>query len=132
MEPNFRCGTRKAIDELADELNLPNEKWMQDWPIEVVDPSDIEKYIEHYKTLTDDDKKFVLMEGILDVTEDQPTEELFEKNWMSVKQLLEKNFTIHEYTIYYWACFDAENIEDCWTITPLMRKLWFENAKLKT
>lgn len=132
MKPTFRCGKRKAIDELAEELNLPNEKWMQDWPIEVMEPSDIEKYIEHYKTLTDDDKKFVLMEGILDATEDQPTEELFVKNWMSVKQLLEKNFTIHEYTIHYWACFDAENIEDCWKITPLMRQLWFENVKLKT
>jgi hypothetical protein len=40
MEPTFRCGTRKAIDELAEELNLPNEKWMQDWPIEVMVPSD--------------------------------------------------------------------------------------------
>ena len=46
MEPTFRCGTRKAIDELAEELNLPNEKWMQDWPYEVVNASDIEKYID--------------------------------------------------------------------------------------
>jgi len=131
VKPNFRCGTRKAIDELAEELNLPNEKWMQDWPIEVMVPSDIEKYIEHYEKLTDEDKKFVLMEGILDVTEYQPTEELFVKNWNRVRQFLEKDFTIHEYTIYYWACFDIESIEDCWKITPLMRQLWSDNAKLE-
>ena len=131
MEPTFRCGTRKAIDELAEELNLPNEKWMQDWPIEVMVPSDIEKYIQHYEKLTDEDKKFVLMEGILDVTEYQPTEDLFVKNWNRVRKFLEKNFTIHEYTIYYWACFDIENIEDCWKITPLMRQLWSDHAKLE-
>ena len=127
MEPTFRCGTNKAIDELAEELNLPNEKWMQDWPIEVMIPTDIDRYIEHYEKLKDEDKKFVLMEGILDVTE----YELFVKNWNKVRQFLEKDFTLHEYTIYYWACFESENIEDCWKITPLMRQLWSDNAKLE-
>jgi hypothetical protein len=131
MEPTFRCGTRKAIGELAEELNLPNEKWMQDWPIEVMVLSDIERYIEHYEKLTDEDKKFVLMEGILDVIEYQPTEELFLKNWIRVRQFLEKDFTIHEYTVYYWACFDIENMEDWWKITPLMRQLWLDNPILK-
>jgi hypothetical protein len=72
MNPKARYGTRKAIDELAKELNLPNEEWMQDWPIEVIKPSDIETYIEHYEKLTDEDKKFVLMEGILEANENQP------------------------------------------------------------
>lgn len=131
MEPTFRCGTRKAINELAEELNLPNEKWMQDWPYEVVIASDIEKYIDHYETLVDDDKKFVLMEGIIQATEDQTTEELFLKYWERVKLILERDFNIHEFTIYYWACFDIENIEDCWKITPLMRQLWSDNDKFK-
>lgn len=129
MEPTFRGGTRKAIDELAEELDLPNEKWMQDWPVEVMVPSDFDKYIDHYEKLKDEDKKFVLMEGILDLTEYQTTEELFMKNWNRVKPFLEKDFTIHEYTIYHWACFDIENIEDCWKITPLMRQIWSDNAK---
>ncbi len=95
MEPTFRCGTRKAIDELAEELNLPNEEWMQDWPIEVLIPADIEKYIEHYKKLADDDKKFVLMEGILDATEIQSSEELHIKYWNRVRKILEQDFAIH-------------------------------------
>ncbi|MCW2263988.1 MULTISPECIES: hypothetical protein [Sphingobacterium] len=77
MEPIFRCANRKAIDELAQELNLSNEEWMQEWPIEVTNPSDIDRYIDHYTTLTDDDKKFVLMEEIIDAAENQPTETLF-------------------------------------------------------
>lgn len=126
MEPAFRCGTKKAIDELARELNLPNDKWMQDWPYEVVISSDIEKYINHYNTLTDDDKKFVLMEGIIQSIEDQSTDALFNRYWNIVRPLLKADFKIHEYTIYYWSCFDNENIDDCWNITPLMRQLWIE------
>ena len=95
MEPIFRCGTRKAIDELAEELKLPNEIWMQDWPYEVVIPEDVEKYIEHYEKLTDEDKKFVLMEGIIQATEDQETEVKFLKYWNRIKSLLENDFYIH-------------------------------------
>lgn len=124
MEPTFRCGTKKAIDELAEELNLPNEKWMQDWPIEVIITSDIEKYIHHYYTLTDDDKKFVLMQGILDATEYQPTQELFNKYWTTVRQILEKNFAIHEYTIHQYCCLDSEIDESCYKLTPEMRQIF--------
>lgn len=126
MEPVFRCATRKAIDELAQELNLPHEDWMQDWPYEVVVHSDIVKYIEHYKTLIDEDKKFVLMEAIIQAIEDQATEELFIKYWNETKPILEEDFTIHEYTIHYWSCFDIEELEDCWLITPFMRKIWLD------
>ncbi len=131
MEPTFRCGTRKAIEELAEELNLPYEKWMQDWPYEVVIASDIDKYIGHYETLLDDDKKFVLMEGIIQATEDQKTEELFLKYWEKINIILKKDFSIHEFTIHYWSCFDIENIKDCWKLTPLMRQLWSDYAKYK-
>jgi hypothetical protein len=124
MKPTFRCGTRKAIDELATELNLLNENWMQDWPIEVIVTSDNNVYIDHYEKLTDDDKKFVLMEGILEATEYQPTEELFLKFWNRVKKILDEDFTIHEYTIYTYACFDSETIEDCYKLTQGMREIW--------
>jgi len=127
MEPIFRCATRKAIEELAQELNLPSEEGMQDWPIEVTNPSDIDRYLDHYKTLTDDDKKFVLMEGIIDATEYQPTETLFIKNCDKLKSLLEKDFQIHAYTIYHMACFDIADIEEWWKITPIMRKIWQNN-----
>lgn len=123
MEPVFRWGTQKAIDELAKELNLPYEEWMQDWPYEVATDSDIEKYIAHYKTLTDEDKKFVLMKAIIQAIEEQATEELFIKYWNETKPVLEEDFAVHEYTIHYWSCFDIENLDDCWIITPFMRQL---------
>jgi hypothetical protein len=131
MEPTFRCGTRKAIDELAEELNLPNKMTMQDWSYEVANPNDIDKYIFHYVSTKDDDKKFVLMEIIIQATEEQNTEELFQNYCEAIKPILEADFRLHEFTIYYWSCFDNENLEDCWKITPLIRRIWEDKKQLK-
>lgn len=118
-KPNFRCSTAKAIGELALELDLPENT--QDWEYIVGKPNDIEKYIHHYGTLSDDDKKFTLMEVIIQATTDQRNIDDFNKYWTIIKPLLEDNFSIHEYSIFYWCCF---GYEECWTITPNMRKLW--------
>ncbi len=123
-EPQFRCPTRKAIDELADELQLENHPGMQDWEWEVANPKDIEKYIAHYKSLTDSDKKFTLMEIIIMSIEDQELESSFTKYWNIVKVLLEKNFSIHQYSIFYWSTFENDDLNECWKVTPLMRNLW--------
>lgn len=130
MIPIYRCGTRKAIDELAAELNLRFENWMQDWPIEVVSPADIDVYIDHYHKLTDDDKKFVLMQGILDTTEYQPTEELFLKYCSQVNQILEADFHLHAYTIFYYTCPEEEIIENCFRLTSMMREIYKRHANL--
>ncbi len=126
MEPTPRYGTKKAIYELVEELNLRFEEWMQDWPYEVASPTDIKKYVDHYGKQTDEDKKFLLMQAIIQATEEQTSDELFVKYWNRVKPILEEDFPIHEYTIYYWSCFDNENLDDCWRITTQMRKLWLE------
>ncbi len=131
MKPTFRCGTRKVIDELAKELILPNDLTMQDWAYEITNPNDIDKYISHYGLTTDDDKKFVLMEIIIQATEEQNTEELFQKYCRTIKPILETDFKLHEFTIHYWACFDNESINDSWKISSLMRKIWNDNRKLK-
>lgn len=131
MEPTFRYGTRKAIDELSEELNIPLDSTMQDWSYTEGNPNDLKKYISHYTLTNDEDKKFVLMEFIIQATEDQETEELFLKYCDIIKQLLKTDFKLHEYTIHYWACFDSENIGNCWRITPLMRQIWTDVRKLK-
>ena len=130
MEATFRCGTRKAINELSKELNIPHDSSMQDWSYTEGNPDDIEKYISHYDLTKDDDKKFVLMEFIIQATEDQNTEDLFLKYCESIKPILETDFKLHEFTIYYWASFDNENLDDCWKIVTLMRQLLADNHKL--
>jgi len=125
-EPKYRVATRHAIDQLAKELDLPNEPWMQDWPFEVTNPNDIEKYIAHYKITLDDDKKFVLMEAIIQATNDQEKTSDFQKYWMIIKPILIENFSTHEYSIYDWSCFEETEIQYCWTITPHLRQLWID------
>ncbi len=117
MEPTFRCGTRKSIDELSKELNIPYDTSMQDWSYTEGKPEDIEKYIALYNSTTNDDNKFVLMELIIQATEDQTEKTSFHKYWDIVKNILQKDFTIHEYTVYYWSCFDTQNIDDCWSVS---------------
>jgi hypothetical protein len=127
IEPKFRCGTNKANYELADELNLPIDSSTQDWSYTAGNPNDIEKYISHYNLTPDEDKKFVLMEIIIQATEDQPEKANFQKYWDKIKTLLETDFSTHEYTIFYWSCFDEQNIENCWRISENMRELWKSN-----
>ena len=131
MEPTFRCGTRKAIDELSEELNIPHDSSMQDWSYTEGNPDHIEKYISHYSLTKDDDKRFILMEFIIQATEDQNTEELFLKYCERIKPILETDFKLHEYTIHYWACFNNGNLDDCWKIATIMRQLWAYNHKFR-
>ncbi|MCU0415126.1 MAG: hypothetical protein MUE91_12130 [Ignavibacteriaceae bacterium] len=124
MKPTFRCATRKAIDELAVELNLPNDPTMQDWSYEVSNPNDIDKYISHYNLTTNDDNKFVLMEMILQAIVYQSEEQQLLICWEKVKPILTDDFKIHEYTVHYWKDLAHNNFENCKTLSPLLRQLW--------
>lgn len=128
-EPKFRCGTKKAIDKLVKELNMPHDEWMQDWPYEIADPNETDKYINYYQTINDEDEKFTLMLAIIQATEEQYNQELLLKYWNIIQPILNEDFHIHEYTIYNWCCFDNEDIEDCWNCTPLMRSLFISKQK---
>lgn len=124
MEPTFRFAQTNAIKELADELHLPYNTSMQDWSYEVSNPNDIDSYISHYQETTDDDKKFVLMEMILQAIVDQDTEEQLLFYWGKVSPILTDDFRIHEYTVYYWKKLTEIHFENCKTLSPLLRTIW--------
>jgi hypothetical protein len=126
-EPKFRCGTKEAIEQLAIELDLPYESWMQDWPYEVVNSEHFDKYLSHYLKTVDEDKKFVLMEMLIQAVNDQIDDKDFTRTWIKLEPLLTKDFKIHEYTVYYWACLDNVDISDTCTITSKMRDVWTTN-----
>ncbi len=129
MKPKFRSETRNAIDEIAKELGLPNKPDMQDWAYEVANPMDIEKYIAYYENIGDEDIKFVLMEMIIQAIEEQTIHEKFQKYCDLVKPCLERDFEIHEYTVFYWGVLDSLSSTDLWKVTPFMRRIWFTNKK---
>jgi len=106
MKPAFRFSTKAALDELAIQLKLkdkiPNWDSIAGSSYTPGNPEDIQQYIDYYPQLLDDDKKFTLMEMILDVVADQPNETEFFYYWTKVEPILIKNYTLHEYTVHYW------------------------------
>ncbi|WP_314244386.1 hypothetical protein [Empedobacter tilapiae] len=128
-EPNLRFVTNKAIEELTKGLNLIYDlDDYQDWEYIVGKPADVEKYINYYNSEINDDCKFALMEIIIQAIEDQEKKSDFLKYLEITQKILSINFKIHEYSIFYWCCFDNENLEDCWKVTPYLRTLWEKNS----
>lgn len=123
-QPTYRFRTIKAMQEVAADFGLPFTTAMQDWPIKVSDPDHIELYLRHYQSQKDDNKKFVLMEMILQAVEDQAEHSLAQKYWNEVKPLLSKDFDLHQFTIYRWACISKPHLEGCFKISPPMADLW--------
>lgn len=124
-EPKFRCGNRKAIKELVSKYDYPYTDSMQDWPYEIAESKKIENYFQHYEEQVDDDKKFSLMEMLIQALTDIEDQNEFDKNWSCLRLKIIEDFDIHEYTIFYWSCFE-EKLSDCWKVTSYMRKLWKE------
>lgn len=87
----------------------------------VSEPERIADYIKAYETEPfDEDTKFSLMEMIIQAVNDH---DYMEDWWTKVKPILEWDFDLHEYTIYYWCSFDSE-LEDSFAISQNMRELW--------
>ena len=130
LEPVPRYGTRASIDNLITALDLTDNYGMQDWSYEIAEPEDIDKYLDHYRLINNEDDKFVLMEMIIQATEYQRTNQDFVQYCSTIKDLLTEDFTIHQYTIYYWASMDQVDLSNAWKIAPLMRELWhsYENT----
>lgn len=123
-EPKPRYPTKSAITSLAKKLGLEKpEPNSQDWEYEIANPQEIDTYIRLYESPeTNDDEKFVIMETII-----QSFEELdnlnTDKRWKYVLEILKTNMKLHEYTIWYWAKPDSNEIASHWRVTPSIRGL---------
>jgi len=130
MKQRWDFNTSKAIDELEEELNL--KETVPHWDAVAklsYTPSnykDIKLYLNYYITLNNQDKMFVLMEMIICAIVDQPTKNEFLKHWDNVKELLIKDFNIHEFTINYWKDMTEANFENCKLLSPKLKNLSLE------
>lgn len=124
--PTFRAITKEAIQTLASEFSYPPNS--PGWQYDVAQIKDIEKYFFTYHNTHDDDIRFLLMEMILQTSEETRSPDWISTYWPSVKLLLQSNFPLHAYTIFYWCVFQNENVEDCFYITASMRTLWQEQS----
>lgn len=129
IEPECRHPTKSAIEKLAATFSLPNTPDMQDWELEVADPGRIEEFINEYKNgVLTDDEKFTLLEMLLQSFEESELNLSTNKYWKELLELIRNNYKLHEYTIWYWSSFEAENEEEQWRITPFMRELYASNV----
>lgn len=124
-EPEFRCGGN--WQDLADLFGYEIGKHDQDWTYTIVEAERIDEYIQAYDTkITNDDTKFSLMEMIIQSLTEQDDEKLINEKWKQVEPILNKDFDLHKYTVYYWCCWDNGDIDDCWRVTPLIREFWIK------
>lgn len=125
-EPKRRYVTGTAISFLAKKFNYRSEDWMQDWEYIVADYKDVDRYFETYIAEANDDIRFALMEMIIETSNEGWNSGWMNDIWPKVKQILTDNFSLHEYTVYYWCCFSGNDAEEMFTISPYMRILWKE------
>ena len=122
-EPEFRCGGN--WQELADLFGYEIEQHDQDWTYTIVEPNKIGDYIQAYETkITNEDTKFSLMEMIIQSLTEQENKTLMNEKWKQIEPILNRDFELHKYTIYYWCCWENDDLNDCWEVTPLIRKFW--------
>jgi hypothetical protein len=129
FSPKFRTPIKSAIEKVAKDLDILYEEHMQDWAYTQSNAADIAKYIDYYNRIDGEDEKFVVMELVLQALEEQEDTGLFNKCSAIIKTLLLNNFKLHEYTIFYWACIEDEDLMDGFMISPLMKEIW--SAKYK-
>ena len=124
VKKNVRV-TREAIEKLSRELKLlePDE-FSQDWQYEVADLNRLEEFVMFYfDEKLNNNEKFTLMNLILESANDcVQSESLNCKTWEQIAKILTYDIDINEQILEYWACGD-DKIEDCFYITPLIRKI---------
>ena len=127
-----RYSTSTSEKKLSERLGINWYHNIQDWDLITSDYGRISDFLKIYQTeLKDDDDKFTLMQLIISSFDDgisnANSKEL--KNWKVCKTILLKECYLHYSTIKYWSLLDTE-IEDTFSITPLMREIW-KDTELK-
>lgn len=125
-EPPERFGTRDAVTRLNSILGFQHDPVEQDWEIERSDGTRLNDFLDVYRSnkLTEDEE-FMLMGLIVASAHDAlDFHSLTDKEWQAIHDLLVAKSQLHASTIYYWCCADATCVDECFTLTPLMRRVW--------
>ena len=97
---------------------------MQDWEIEVADPSRCSEFISGYESHSlNEDERFTLMWTILESFELLETNLDGSLDWQRVLFHLEADMEVHISTVWYWSALEAESPDPAWRIAPYMREI---------
>jgi hypothetical protein len=127
FERYIGSATRARIAALA---SVAGDEWMQDWPLEVSDPSRLHEFIDLLNSAEGDDDRFALMELVLySLDEADPAKQ--REAWPVIERMLEREPGLYAREIIYWSLGDEADdgiwkLDDLgenegYSITPLMR-----------
>lgn len=123
--------TGDAAEWAAAQLDLPYNDAMQDWPWEVAETKDLERYFQLYNRLESPaaaSVRIVLLELILEAASNgtlSTTE--FQAVWPRIKALLDQDANSLASTAMYWCCWQIEeqDVEDyAFRVAPYLREWW--------
>lgn len=125
-EPPARHPTVAAMKRLDAIFGFSPDAYSQDWDVELADGTRLAEFVSTYANLTlDDDERFTLMTLIVASAHDAlHFHDMGEAEWRPIHDLLVADFSLHASTIYYWCCVGATCVDECFTISPLMRAVW--------
>ena len=118
--------TRGAVENLARHLNLPlPDPFSQDWEYEVANSNRVAEFLKAYGSIyLNSDEQSVLLKIIIASYNDAISEGAARpEDWELISRYLTQDRAIHEETIKYWALPEEVEIENCFPITPLIRKV---------
>jgi len=133
-EPPGRFSTIKTQIAVARLIDIPEpDHQHQDWDLLVADPTRVSEFVSTYEkaSLLADETKFALMEVIL-ASFDDLVREGGRANEVArrIRIILDAEFTLHAYSIYYWCLWNEGYKPDedrIFSITLFMREVWMEN-----
>jgi hypothetical protein len=120
-----------AYDILERELRLGSESWMQDWPLEVSDPSRVDEFCAFYDQMTDPIVKFDTMQLALFSYDYYSERDTVHSGWFD--RTLRRDFVLHGHTVAYWAALERasddpelslSNPEFVFKNSGLLRRIW--------
>jgi hypothetical protein len=118
--------TRRTVENLARYLNLPlPDPFSQDWEYEVADSTKLADFLNVYGSghLAPDEQS-VLFNIILASYNDAIGQNSARpEHWDLISRYLLRDRASHEAIINYWALPEETELENCFPITPLIRKV---------
>jgi hypothetical protein len=127
--PKEKIGCSKATLELMEELHvLKRKQHMSSYLSNQIGFTNM--LIDHYDSLKDTEKKFVLMKSIIYSTIEIGIKKEMRSIWETrIKDRIVSDFDIHEYTVFSWSCFNNSNHYTSSSSCPYMCEIWRERQK---
>jgi len=124
---------QRALEALCNDLALPKgDEYTQDWAHELPETYRTAEWFDAYLSAIDEHRygpegQRILLSLVLDVANDLAGDgELSTSQWKRVERELLRVPGEHAELVDYWAV-PGEPLEDCFAITPLIRRLVAES-----